>query len=190
LYIAVSEKNVEMAEMLLDGRCNPNVVTRDGDSAMLAACRLGLTSIVPLLLLEGANPNQCNRAGATPLHWAVRNGMKDIAAALLVHGADPFAENARGTNCVHAASLNGHTDMIELLMSAERGVPAVKSFLAQRDVSLPYSAPYMRRWDPLGRRAQRRAEYVKRKQDEARGVYKEVPYHQAAVAYAAANPGN
>lgn len=63
-----------------------------GETALLAASRLGHASVVRLLLAYGADPNIRRGAslfysGETPLHVAVETGQEDIARALVSHGA-------------------------------------------------------------------------------------------------------
>jgi hypothetical protein len=64
-----------------------------GETALLAASRLGHAAVVRLLLAYGANPNIRRGAslfysGETPLHTAMEKGQEDIARALVSHGAE------------------------------------------------------------------------------------------------------
>lgn len=56
---------------------------QDDQTPLHCAARIGHTSMVKLLLENGASPNLATTAGHTPLHTAAREGHVDTALALL-----------------------------------------------------------------------------------------------------------
>ena len=58
-----------------------------GDTALLAAARVGHAEVVLQILQRGANPAVANWLGDTALHWACYRGDMGVAAKLLEKGA-------------------------------------------------------------------------------------------------------
>lgn len=79
------------------------------------AVNRGNTSIVKLLLANGAQVNIQNDNGDTPLHRAMKNRYIAIAKILLEAGADPSISNTAGETPLSIAQQLGNSEVINLL---------------------------------------------------------------------------
>ena len=117
-------KETVVAQRLALDPTEANSWSPDGMSALHLACIYGHTSVVRLLLDQGANPSAVARDGtaATPLHEAVFRGFADIVILLLGRGADLDAKQNRGWSALHVAAHYGYADLVRQLI--ERGASA------------------------------------------------------------------
>jgi ankyrin repeat protein len=94
LTLAVANSSSGMVAVLLDAGANPNLLDRDGYSALGRACASGDLEIARLLFIRGADPNFGQRLSSsseksswngvcTPLLLAARYGHSDIVKLLL-----------------------------------------------------------------------------------------------------------
>jgi len=88
----------------------------DGLSALSEAAREGFTSVVDLLIRNGADVNLAFADGRTPLYCAAKNGHSDIVALLIAHGVNVNAE-AKGRTALQAARKSGNQNIVNLLMA-------------------------------------------------------------------------
>uniref|UniRef100_A0A8C4J7U9 Ankyrin 1 n=1 Tax=Dromaius novaehollandiae TaxID=8790 RepID=A0A8C4J7U9_DRONO len=91
----------------------------DDQTPLHCAARIGHTSMVKLLLEDGANPNLATTNGYTPLHIAAKQNQMEVASSLLQYGASANAESVQGVTPLHLASQEGHADMVALLFSKQ-----------------------------------------------------------------------
>jgi ankyrin repeat protein len=93
---------------------------REGETAVLIACREGHTDVVRLLLGAGAHAALPGTNGLTPLMYAAEGGHVGVVQALVTHGCGDL--NARdeeyGLTALSMASLNGHGEVVKLLLGA------------------------------------------------------------------------
>ena len=80
------------------------------------------TSMLELLLDEGADVSLRDRKGATPLNDAVERGIDGYAMALLIRASAEAgvldARDAEGDTALHLTHDNGNTDVMRLLLDA------------------------------------------------------------------------
>lgn len=121
LYLACKGANPGIVSVLLDAGADPNKGTRNGDTPLSVACRLGLISIVQLLLRDGKGLQINNRSplGETPLYIAATEGHCTILRMLLEQkGIDVNMAEGSGYTPLHIAVQNGHTDVVQGLLDA------------------------------------------------------------------------
>ncbi|WP_342170084.1 ankyrin repeat domain-containing protein [Rickettsia endosymbiont of Seladonia tumulorum] len=87
LFIAIHNKNSEIAQTLLEKGADPHFVEADGESLLYIACVKNLVGIANLLLEKGANPNIALKNNYTPLMAACTNQSLKMVEILLEKGA-------------------------------------------------------------------------------------------------------
>ena len=105
----------EVAELLLIGKADPNIVNDLGLAALHAACITGFTDIVELLLANKADPNITDVSGLAPLHLACLLGDAEIVEMLLNAGADTDLVAENEYTPYQAACTGGHQAIISLM---------------------------------------------------------------------------
>ena len=110
LMIAINLKQQVLTASLLNAyspRCDVNVATPSGYTALIYAVGQEDKSIVKALLRRGANPNaqikQADSGGWSALHFACRFGNLDIVQALLDFDADPMLTGFAGETAFKVA---------------------------------------------------------------------------------------
>ncbi|MHC4737056.1 MAG: ankyrin repeat domain-containing protein, partial [Planctomycetota bacterium] len=96
---------------------NPSLA-RNANRALFAAIREGHSTIVELLLDNGAKLSTKGRFKEPPLHAAAYSGHRDMAALLLRKGADVNRKGAHGELALHWAAAKGHGEITRLLVEA------------------------------------------------------------------------
>lgn len=94
LYMATINprgKNLEIAEMLIVGGADLNMIVTENGRTLLHAAALQSDTLLTLvfLLSKGADPNVYDNEGQTPLTLAVLNNKLEAVDALVNGGADP-----------------------------------------------------------------------------------------------------
>lgn len=84
----------------MQGKANPNLKTRGGTTALMAAATKGYHKIVQVMLDHGCDMNLGNSMGATALHLAAMTEQPRCIELLLEHGADASVR-------VHSGVLEG-----------------------------------------------------------------------------------
>ncbi len=92
--------------------------SRNGDTAMHLAARLGYSGFVRVLLSAGMSPNETRRTGEQPLMLACRNDHVLTAKELLANGGALNVCGADGYYPIHAAASRGSVDMLKALLVA------------------------------------------------------------------------
>ena len=110
LNVVLSLSRAAQRKAIMDDRDD------DGQTLLEAACALGLTRAIPVLVKQGATIDLPNRAGLTPLSVAARKGNKELMTALLAQGAQPNLRfiPALSTPLHHATSVDSAAFLISL----------------------------------------------------------------------------
>mmetsp|Transcript_32674 Transcript_32674/g.97051 ORF Transcript_32674/g.97051 Transcript_32674/m.97051 type:complete len:213 (+) Transcript_32674:79-717(+) len=117
LHAASRSGNLDMVELLLRGRADPNVceVAACGGKAPLhLASRQDCPGVVLALLEAGANPGLGDASGQTPLHLAAQEGKTAATRILLECGADPHLKDNAGMNAAWWAKEYRHAEVLEI----------------------------------------------------------------------------
>ena len=91
---------------------------RIGDTALISACKKGLTPMARVLIDHGANVSQADVQGVTPLMAAAFGGYEEIVALLLAHHADVASTDRVGKTAIEYAAGLGHTAVVQQLLDA------------------------------------------------------------------------
>jgi hypothetical protein len=94
LNMAVKNKHVETATLLLDRGADINALPLHQESPLMCAVDLGHEDLVRLLLAKGASMAPSSRSNnGTPLHLACKTGFLNIAELLIYSGANINAKD-------------------------------------------------------------------------------------------------
>jgi hypothetical protein len=113
MFVALAEHQPEVARRLAE-HTDPNVLTADGSTLLMAAARAEDVELVRWALDHGTDVNAIrpHKSNATALIFAARKGNPEIVAMLLAGGADPNAVNREGKTALECAK---NQDVKELL---------------------------------------------------------------------------
>ncbi|NLE64963.1 MAG: tetratricopeptide repeat protein [Elusimicrobia bacterium] len=125
LYTAVTNKNAEMVQFLLEHGADPNKTTGAmvmGISPLGGAIWKGYTEIVQILLQKGADVNLASPVNQfTPILYCGAYGNAEIAKMLVDAGADVTARDNKGKTAVDYAVEYKKYEVLAVLRKA--GVP-------------------------------------------------------------------
>ena len=84
LHVICMNNNIQLARLIVETKCNPNMLNKNGDTPLHIVCDNGNVDIAAILLgLRECNVHVMNECGDTPLHLACRNGFSAIVELLL-----------------------------------------------------------------------------------------------------------
>ena len=122
---AVSSRNEQIVDILLENGANPNLQNHEGQSSLIRAIDLQDKIIAIKLIKNGANANAKNELGLTALmHAAIDNDI-DVADALISNSADINAQDNEGWSALmYAATSPMHKNltMIDMLLDSKANV--------------------------------------------------------------------
>lgn len=96
--------SLELLDLLLEARADPNIVAVGGWSALLFATQMGNDEMVSRVLAARGDPCATSQNGRTPLLEAAEREREEIVSLLLDAGADPEAADMFGAAPVHFAN--------------------------------------------------------------------------------------
>ena len=121
LTIAVARRDSVWTQYLLNNGADPNLPARSGETALMAAARIGFTDAGHWLLSKKARVNDSNRQGETALILAVQGRHAPMVKLLLARGADPDkTDNAAGYSARDYARRDTRSPEILKLIEARR----------------------------------------------------------------------
>ncbi len=115
LHVAALWGHVDIVQMLLKHKADPNAHNNAGMAPLHGAAMAGHMEVVQLLLEHGAEVNAADNIGNTPLYFAAWDGHEAVAKLLLDHGADRGAVTHKGESALQRANLHGHSGLVEIL---------------------------------------------------------------------------
>jgi ankyrin repeat protein len=116
LVESVIKRNPGAILMLLNRGADPNARAEGGMTALMFAAETGDTTLVKLLVLNGADMELTYMEETTPLLIAVLNSHFDVAHYLLKEGADPNHKDIyKGSSLIYAAAINNY-EIADLLL--------------------------------------------------------------------------
>lgn len=118
LHIASLCGHLELMNILLRYRANPNAQDSTGMTPLHAAAMAGHLIAVEVLIHSGAEVDCRNNRGNTPLFLAVWDGHMDIVKILLKHGAEVNTTNLSGEDPLKRAAAHGHIELADILEAA------------------------------------------------------------------------
>ena len=131
LLTAVHYKQVPCLKVLLERGSNPNVVSQEGNTAIMwAAGRSnGIGSpkslaAMKVLLQYGADPNKCNNRGYTPLMASSLIRESETVRTLISAGANLEAVDFRGETAIFKAVYSNCPESVKILGNAGANVNA------------------------------------------------------------------
>ncbi|KAJ9148904.1 Ankyrin [Pleurostoma richardsiae] len=124
LWHAAAAGAVEIVNLLLDHRADPDTPDQVGRTPLHVACRMGYGEVVEELLRAGAKVDAVTHdPGLTACHFAALGDHADVLQILLQHGADADRCEGLGASKVtlaplHIAAANGFLECVRVLVEA------------------------------------------------------------------------
>ena len=119
---AVHNGRVAAVKELLSQDANKSDVNAKGEYPMAPltyAAKEGFTSIVEILLNNGANPNAKDNRCRTALSYAAQEGHSDVLEHLLSHNADPNILDNQGSTALLWGACRGKEAIVRRLIAVE-----------------------------------------------------------------------
>lgn len=122
LHVAVSQPERSLVRLLLDFGAHIDAKDEQNQTPLYLACLDGFSSIIQLLLEEGAQTNHVV-GGRTALYKACGMDRNDIVDLLLRYGADPAVGRGRhGETMIYKAAWYNDLNVVECLLNFEADV--------------------------------------------------------------------
>jgi ankyrin repeat protein len=125
LHFAAEAGNVEMVNLLLESKANPNAKDRTGKTPITLAAERGKAEALAALVKGGGNVNERDQVQGSPLLWASGLGTPDTVKILLDAGADPNVFDVNGMTPLMWAAAVGKPESVTLLMTKGAKADAV-----------------------------------------------------------------
>lgn len=118
LHVAIIRSH-RVVKSLVKAGANVNIKNNKGETALFYATRLEDSTIMELLIDNGADIDATTNYGVTALHEAANECFETTEAELLISkGADVNIKTNNGDTPVHFAACMGRTNMIQILLDA------------------------------------------------------------------------
>ena len=119
LYCCIGENNLEIIELLLKKKANPNIKTSTGDFPLLLATREQYVDIVKCLIENNADVNLFDMNGETALSVAIKLRNVEIVKILLRKQVDFNSINIDGETNINIAVKSRNVEIVRLLVFDE-----------------------------------------------------------------------
>ncbi|XP_043479782.1 ankyrin-3-like [Leptopilina heterotoma] len=144
LYIALTNKNIEIAETLIKNGANVSIRDNGGQSPLHIAADIKSFKLVENILRKGAEVNVMqNGRDLTPLHLAARQNQMQIVEFLIENGASITEEDRKDPRVLklmmqplNYAIRNRNMKMVQLLMMNEFNAIDVEDYAGETPLSL------------------------------------------------------
>jgi len=117
LHDAVRAKDIELINILIDGKIDINLQNKYGYTPLHLAIRTDDLDIVNLLIKKNAKINTIDRYKDTPLLDAIRNNNTKIAEVLICNGAYRNVKDKNGMSTLNHSTKHMNTYISKLLIS-------------------------------------------------------------------------
>lgn len=124
LHWAIRQDVLDIVQLLLYHRADPNIQDAQGYSAVHIAVQASSSSVLSALLQEVVEVDARELFGHTPLMWAAYQGNPQFVGLLLKHGAKVNLQDELGFTPLHWAIANENRLSIRILMSCGADVHA------------------------------------------------------------------
>jgi ankyrin repeat protein len=122
LMRAAAFDQTEAVKLLLSAHADPNVLDRDGRTALHIAEKAGAAGVIPLLMGAGGSPNALAPdvgGQRTALGLAVRSGQLEAVQAALAAGADPNLSGSGTESPLEDAIFARRVEIVRALIAAK-----------------------------------------------------------------------
>lgn len=113
---ALSSRDFDAIEQLLERGIDPNLAAPDGVTALMLAARVPRIPLMKALIDKGAQVNAQNDRGGTALMYAVVSAQLDAVELLLEHGANVNAQASNGWTALIIAAAKGYLPIARALL--------------------------------------------------------------------------
>ncbi len=117
LLRSLSEKQAEIARLLLDSGANPNLADQIGHSPIMSASAVGDIDMIELLISRGADQYQISDRGRNALLEAVANDQVVAINWWLANGANPEQKDANESTALIIAAKAGKAGSTQTLLA-------------------------------------------------------------------------
>ncbi|EAY06538.1 PH domain containing protein [Trichomonas vaginalis G3] len=166
LMIACEKKQFEMAQFLIDKKCNIEFKGPSQMTPLILCAKKNNLPAVKFLLEHKAEVNACTSTRMTALSFAADNGNAEMAQLLIEHGANvDYSDDKEYTPAIFAA-IKGHIGVLEQLLHAkcnlkmvdypQRGSPLMHAIMNEHVDAvklLVVSGSYLNQFDKKKRNA-------------------------------------
>ena len=118
LFLACISMSVELTQLLLERKADPNWKCSAGWTPLHKAASLNRIDVADLLLKKSADHSIRNDNGFTPVLVAAESGCADVLRFLLGKQADPNVMYSIRTSALHGAAKGGFIECVKLLVDA------------------------------------------------------------------------
>ncbi|YCM43088.1 ankyrin repeat domain-containing protein [Verrucomicrobiaceae bacterium 227] len=125
LSIACEQGNLELVEILLENKADPNAAQAGNETPLMTAARTGKVEIVKRLVAAGARINEKEHQEQTALMWAAAEGHVGVVKFLLEKGAEFQKSLDSGFTPLLFAVRQGHLEVAKLLI--EKGADVTEA---------------------------------------------------------------
>ncbi|KAL5004238.1 hypothetical protein ScPMuIL_017694 [Solemya velum] len=116
LHLACDRRHSSIALLLIDAGSEMDPTDKEtGESALHAACREGMMTVVQMMCAYSCNIDVLNHDRLSPLHLACKAGHMQIVRCLLLSGARSDVKNKDSVSPAIMALAQGYTEIAELL---------------------------------------------------------------------------